>query len=144
MKRFSTVSLLILLGGFTGAWAQAKKAPAVAKSSAKPSVAKGKIIYTTYCLSCHQADGGGVPNMNPPLVKTSYVLGDKKKLVTILLKGFNEEVEINGATYSNPMPAFDFLKDEDIANVLSFVRSSFGNKAAPVTPAEVKKQRDSK
>lgn len=141
MKRLFAVSILVF--GLTGARAQAKKAPpAAAKPSAKPSVAKGKTVYTTYCLSCHQVDGGGVPNMNPPLVKTAYVLGDKKKLVNILLKGLNEEVEINGATYSNPMPAFDFLKDEDIANVLSFVRNSFGNKASPVTPAEVKKQRE--
>lgn len=146
MKRLSAISLLLLCG-LAGARAQTRKAPAkgsaaAAGTSAKPSAAKGKVVYTTYCLSCHQADGGGVPNMNPPLIKTSFVLGDKKRLVNILLKGLNEEVEINGSTYSNPMPSFDFLKDEDIANVLSFVRTSFGNKASPVMPAEVKKQRE--
>ncbi|MBE7170676.1 MAG: cytochrome c [Williamsia sp.] len=150
MKKVFAINLFILLLAAGGAVAQTKKAPvkkastgaAGGASAAKPSVAKGKVVYTTYCLSCHQADGGGVPNMNPPLIKTSYVLGDKTRLINILLKGLNDEIEINGATYSNPMPAHDFLKDDDIANVLSFVRSSFGNKASPVTAAEVKKLRD--
>lgn len=144
MKQISTVCLFVFL--VTGVLAQTKKAPAAAtgaKASAKPSLAKGKVVYTTYCLTCHQADGGGVPNMNPPLIKTQYVLGDKGRLINILLNGLNEEVEINGDTYSNPMPAHDFLKDEDIANVLSFVRNSFGNKASAVTAGEVKKLRAS-
>ena len=142
MKRIFAINLLLLFW-FAGAFAQAKKAPpaGTAGSSAKPSVAKGKLVYTTYCLSCHQADGGGVPNLNPPLIKTQYVLGDKTRLINVLLQGLNGEVEINGSTYSNPMPAHDFLKDEDIANVLSFVRNNFGNKASAVTTAEVKKQR---
>ena len=144
MKRILAVSFFILVS-LADAGAQTKKAhPSSApagKTSAKPSVAKGKVVYTTYCLSCHQVDGGGVPNMNPPLIKTQYVLGDKGRLINILLHGLNEEIEINGATYSNVMPAHDFLSDEDIANVLSFVRNSFGNKASPVTTTEVKKLR---
>lgn len=145
MKRLFALSLLSLCW-LAGARAQAKKAPVkktstASKTAANPSIAKGKVVYTTYCLSCHQVDGGGVPNMNPPLIKTSYVLGDKAKLINVLLKGLNEETEINGNTYSNPMPSHDFLSDDDIAHVLSFVRNSFGNKASLVTAAEVKKQR---
>ena len=43
----------------------------------KASVERGKTIYTTYCLACHQADGSGVPGLNPPLIKTKWVLGEK-------------------------------------------------------------------
>lgn len=139
MKRMAVVACLLFF--FVGLMAQGKKAP-LAKSTANPSIAKGKVVYTTYCLTCHQADGGGVPNMNPPLIKTSYVLGDKTKLIKVLLNGLNEEVEINGSYYTNPMPAHNFLKDEDIANVLSFVRNNFTNKAPVITAAEVKKIRD--
>jgi len=57
------------------------------------------------------------------------------------LNGFNERVEIEGNTYSNVMPSHDFLKDQDIANVLTYVRNSFGNKASTVTATEVKKVR---
>jgi len=83
-------------------------------------------------------DGGGVPNMNPPLVKTSYVLGDKKRIIKVVLNGFTQNVDIDGESYSNNMPPQNFLKDQEIADVLTYVRNSFGNKAAAVKVAEVK------
>jgi len=105
---------------------------------------RGKIGYETYCLACHQADGAGVPRMNPPLIKTTFVLGDKKKLIGIVLNGLSAGVEIDGETYSNPMPAQDFLKDQDIADLLTYVRNSFGNKASLVSVNEVKTVRAAK
>lgn len=107
----------------------------------KASVDRGKIVYDTYCLPCHQANAKGVPGMNPPLIKTKWVLGDKKKLITILLKGMDQEIEVNGDVYNNIMPAQPTLTDQEMADVLTFVRNSFGNKASAVTVAEVKKQR---
>jgi mono/diheme cytochrome c family protein len=107
----------------------------------KKTMDDGKKVYDLYCLACHQEDGNGVPRMNPPLVKTSYVLGDKKKLVTIVLKGMDEQVDINGQTYTNVMASHNFLTDQEIADVLTYVRNSFGNKASIVTAAEVKKIR---
>ncbi|ULQ57218.1 cytochrome c [Flavihumibacter rivuli] len=105
--------------------------------SLKASITRGKEVYTTYCLACHQADGTGVPNLNPPLAKTSWVNGDKKRLINVLLKGLDEEIEINGEVYSNPMPSHAHLKDQEVADVLTYVRNSFGNKASLITPAEV-------
>ena len=103
----------------------------------KTSIAAGRKVFAQYCVSCHQVDGLGVPHMNPPLAKTTYVLGDKTKLIKIVLNGFNEDVEINGETYSNSMASHDFLKDQEIADVLTYVRNSFGNKASAITPAQV-------
>jgi mono/diheme cytochrome c family protein len=114
------------------------------KTKAKPrhvaglALVNGKDIYEKYCLTCHQADGGGVPNMNPPLIKTSYVLGDKTRLIKVVLNGFSESVDIDGESYSNVMPSHDFLKDQEIAAVLTYVRKSFTNKAGPITTAQVK------
>ncbi len=105
--------------------------------SPSASVARGKKVYETYCLACHQADGTGVPRLNPPLVKTSFVLGDKKMLIGIVLNGLDEEIEIDGEVYNNVMASHDFLKDQEIADVLTFVRNSFGNKASAISPAEV-------
>src|SRR5215210_1849271 len=65
----------------------------------KVSVERGTKIFATYCLACHQADGSGVPGLNPPLIKTKWVLGDKKQMITILLKGMEEEIEVNGESY---------------------------------------------
>lgn len=104
----------------------------------KASVQRGKKVYETYCISCHQSDGKGMPGMNPPLIKTKQVLGNKTQLINIILIGLDEEMVINGETYFNPMPSQPHLKDQEIADVLTYVRNSFGNKASLVTTAEVK------
>jgi mono/diheme cytochrome c family protein len=75
------------------------------------------------------------------LIKTPFTLGDKKKLIQIIIKGKSDPVEIDGEIYTNPMPAQVLLKDQEIADVLSYVRNSFGNKASMVTLAEVKAMR---
>ena len=101
----------------------------------------GKVVYEKNCLSCHQADGSGVPGMNPPLSGVSWVTGNKEKLITIVLKGVNTPLEIDGELYHNPMPSQQHLTDKEIAYVLSYIRSSFGNKATAVSEEEVKKVR---
>lgn len=144
------IFILTLLMGISAAHllAQAKKAVkkpvAAAAGGLTASVAAGKKVYTLYCLSCHQLDGSGVQNMNPPLIKTTYVLGDKNKIIKIVLNGFSDNVEIDGNTYSNTMPSLAVLKDQEIADVLTYVRNSFGNKASAVKAADVKKARAAK
>ena len=78
--------------------------------------------------------------MNPPLSRTKWVLGDKAKLAQIVLKGLpGGQIEIDGDTFHNPMPAQEsVLSDQQIADVLTFIRNNFGNKASAVTAAEVK------
>lgn len=107
----------------------------------KTTMARGKLVYDRYCLTCHQADGGGVPRMNPPITNTEYVLGNKQRLIGIVLNGLNVPLEINGEEYENPMASHAFLKDQQIADVLTYIRNSFGNKASAVTVAEVKSAR---
>ncbi len=111
------------------------------KDDKQESIARGEKLYQLYCLTCHQKSGNGVPHMNPPLVKTSYVEGDKKKLITWVLKGSTENIPIDGKAYSNNMPAQNYLKDQQIADVLTYVRSSFGNSGDVVTPGDVKEIR---
>ncbi len=89
-------------------------------------------------MACHQKDGGGVQNLNPPLIKTTWVLGDKTRLTRIILKGMNQPIEIDGEEYTNAMSPFAHLNDQQIADVLTYIRNSFGNKASAITSAEVK------
>lgn len=102
------------------------------------SVERGKKVYAERCLTCHQIDGGGVMNMNPPLTKTKWVLGDKPQLIQIVLKGLNTGVEVDGIEYHNVMASHADLSDLQVADVLTYVRNSFGNKAKAVTEADVK------
>ena len=108
------------------------------KSGLESSMVRGKKVYAEQCLVCHQAGGTGVQNMHPPLIKTKWVLGDKTALVQIVLKGLTGEIEVNENTYHNVMAPHSELSDQQIADVLTYVRNSFGNKAKAITPAEVK------
>ncbi len=136
MKKITITGVLCLLVAVF-LFAQAKKQPAAAAS-----IKRGQQVFSTTCIVCHQKNGGGVPGLNPPLIKTSYVLGEKSQLIQIVLKGLNQPIEVQGQTYNNVMPSFAQLTDEQIADVLTYVRNSFGNKASAVSPALVKAERE--
>ena len=113
-----------------------KAKPAVSGASAAV-LAEGKAVYAKNCLTCHMADGYGVQGMNPPLIKTEYVLGEKPRLIKVILNGM-QGVDIDDEPYHGAMPSHDFLTDQQIAAVLTYVRNSFGNKASAVQADEVK------
>ncbi len=99
----------------------------------------GKKIYETRCLVCHQSDGGGVPNMNPPLDGASNVNGkDIARLVKIIRNGYDERIALDGMYYNNAMTANPDLKEDAIADVLTYIRTSWSNKASAVTISQVK------
>lgn len=98
---------------------------------------EGKSIYIKYCLTCHQSEGNGVPQMYPPIQKSNWVNGDKNKLIKILLNGSSGEIEVNDEFYDQTMPKFDYLTNEQLSKVLTYIRENFGNKASPVTIKEV-------
>jgi mono/diheme cytochrome c family protein len=83
-------------------------------------------------------DALGVSGMTPPLVKTKWILGDKTVLVQIVMKGLTGEIEIDGDTFHNVMAPHSELTNQQIADVLTYVRKSFGNKATAITAVEVR------
>ncbi len=107
----------------------------------KGSLERGKKVYENNCLSCHMADGSGVPALYPPLKKNQYTAGDPAQLVRIVLNGLEDEIKVNGEEFSNPMPSQAHLGDQEIADVLTYVRNSFGNKGSAVSTAMVAAER---
>lgn len=101
------------------------------------SVQRGAVLYKTHCLSCHQADGGGVGTLNPPFVQ-QWAGGEKSRIIRMLLKGSSGKVEIDGDTFSNTMPPQPAFTDQQIADVLTYIRNNFGVKASAVAASEVK------
>ena len=101
----------------------------------------GKQVYQTYCASCHMMSGKGAPGMNPPLIDTDWVVGDKERLIKVILNGLNDPIEIKGEIYQNIMASHAFLTDQQIADVLSYIRNSWGNSASYVTVEEVAETR---
>lgn len=105
------------------------------------NVIGGELVYQEYCAACHQTNGKGASGRFPPLVKNDRVRGDKVRLIKILLNGMEGGLTIDGITYNGLMPQHSFLKDKEIADVLSYVRASFGNHKSAITPKEVEEIR---
>jgi nitrite reductase (NO-forming) len=104
------------------------------------SMARGKDIYSAYCASCHMENGEGMPGFYPPVAKSDYMMADKNRSIREILYGVSGEMIVNGKKYNLEMSGFD-LTDTEVADVLNYMRNSFGNRGAVVTPAEVRAQR---
>lgn len=103
------------------------------------SMQRGKTIYVQRCIACHQPDGGGVPRMNPPLDGATTVNSKNKvRLIEIILKGLDDKLEIDGEFYSNNMAAHADLNDEQIADLLTYIRNNWNNRAGVISSREVK------
>ena len=105
------------------------------------NVSGGEKTYYTYCSACHQKDGRGAIGRFPPIKNTDWVSGDKERLIKILLEGMEGSIEVGGETYNGVMPQHSFLSDKEIAEVLTYIRSNFGNKASAITDKEVEEIR---
>ena len=102
---------------------------------------KGKKTYDRVCSPCHSADAKGIPTFSPALSGSKIVLGPSNKLIRVLLKGSAELKNYPGRNNKNEMPAQADLKDRRIANLLTYIRNNFGNKAPAITADEVKAER---
>lgn len=103
-------------------------------------VNKGKGVYTKTCITCHQATGAGIPGAFPPLAKSDYLNADVNRAIKQVIKGSNAPITVNGKKYTTAMPP-QALSDQQIADVLTYVYSSWGNNKKVVTLAMVKAQR---
>jgi glucose/arabinose dehydrogenase/mono/diheme cytochrome c family protein len=113
----------------------------VADNLQKNVVPGGEQIYRTYCVTCHLYNGKGDGSRFPPLDSSEYVLGDKKNLISILLHGMQKQITVKGKSFNGLMPSHSFLSDNDLALVLTYIRTNFNNKAKPVSKEEVATQR---
>ncbi len=112
--------------------------PAASASANGAAASDGAAIYETNCSSCHQASGQGMPGTFPPLAGNPVVTGDPAKVIHIVKDGLTAPISVKGANYSGSMPAWgQTLSSADIAAVITYTRSSWGNAASAVTPAQV-------
>jgi nitrite reductase (NO-forming) len=77
--------------------------------------------------------GEGIEGLYPPLAKSDYMMADKKRSIEQVLYGVTGEMKVNGVTYDGVMTGVD-LSDEEVSDVLNYVRNSFGNKGAALNP----------
>ncbi len=94
----------------------------------------GAVLYQTHCVACHQVTGQGVPTVFPPLDGSAYVTGENvERLASIMLYGLVGPIKVKGTVYNNAMAPFGpTLKDDELAAIATYIRSSWSNKAGPV------------
>ena len=100
---------------------------------------RGKVVYESVCGLCHNPDGAGKPNQAPPFAGSEWALGSPNRMIRIPLSGLNGAVKVKDVEWNLSMPAMGAaLSDDDLSAVLTYIRSSWGNKATPITSAQVK------
>jgi mono/diheme cytochrome c family protein len=98
---------------------------------------RGAQVYNSTCVACHGIDGKGVPDVFPPLAGSEWITGPADVPVRIMLNGLVGPITVDGAKYNSVMPPLPQLSPAEMADVLTYVRQSFGNDASPVTNDEV-------
>ncbi len=121
---------------------------AVAAAPPDPKVV-GKRLYSQNCIVCHQATGLGVAGQFPPLAGSEWVLSDEKHgenhLVMLMLHGHQGPMQVKGGSYNNAMPQWKQMSDDQIAAILTYIRSDWGNNAPAVSTdyvAKIRKESD--
>nr|WP_315597072.1 cytochrome c [uncultured Cupriavidus sp.] len=108
------------------------------KAAGGGAAVDGAAIFQGRCVACHQANGQGLPGVFPPLAQSEWVNGKDAKAAQIVLRGVTGKLTVKGTAYNGAMPAFaDQLNDAEVAAVLTYVRSQWGNAAPPVTAETV-------
>ena len=115
--------------------------PEIKALSKEIQIARGKQTYMQTCFVCHQPEGIGIAGQIPPLAKSDYLMADKERAIRYVLHGASGEIEVNGKKYHGVMAPMNYLSDEDVANVLTFVRNTWGNEGDAVTINEVQRIR---
>jgi nitrite reductase (NO-forming) len=115
--------------------------PKIANLTKEIQIERGKGVFMQTCFVCHQMEGQGIPGQIPPLAKSDYLMSDKERSIRIVLQGMTGEVVVNGRKYNGVMTPLNNLSDHEIANVLTYVRNSFGNSGEAVSADEVRRIR---
>lgn len=104
-----------------------------ATAAADAGPVDGASVFEATCIACHQAEGEGKPGEFPPLAGNSDLFLSPVFPAVVALNGIEGPIEVNGETIDNAMPPFDFLSDEEIAAIVNYVRSQWGNDALQPT-----------
>jgi len=119
--------------------AEIRANPTIAGLTKEMQIEKGKQVYMGLCFACHQPDGKGLPGAFPPLAGSDFLAADHERAIRIVLKGLTGPVTVNGTTINSAMPPQEaVLTDAQIADVLTYVLNSWGNKGEAYTAAQVK------
>lgn len=142
---FSAIYLGRYSGGFDPLVYDERILPGMLEGGAAPVAQDPKVLgkrVFANCVACHQPTGQGLAGAYPPLAGSEWATGPDERIIRIVLDGLSGPITVKNTQFNNSMPAFGTqLRDEQIANVLTYVRSEWGNNAPAVSPERVKEIR---
>jgi mono/diheme cytochrome c family protein len=143
---FSAIYLGRYSGGFDPLVYDERILPGMLEGGAAPVAqdpkVMGKRIFLINCVACHQATGLGLPGAYPPLAGSEWVAGPDERIIRIVLSGLSGPITVKGTLFNFSMPSLGpSLRDEQLAAVLTYIRSEWGNNAPAVSPDKVKEIR---
>ena len=116
---------------------EARAAAASGTLTKEQQIKAGESRFTGTCSVCHQNNGEGLPNVFPPLARSDFLMADKQRAIGIVLNGLSGPVTVNGNKFNSVMPPMSQLNDDELANILTYVRNSWGNSGEAVSADEV-------
>ncbi|MDE2136191.1 MAG: nitrite reductase, copper-containing [Gammaproteobacteria bacterium] len=120
---------------------EARAAEASGTLTKEQQIKAGQSRFTGTCSVCHQGNGAGLAGVFPPLAGSDFLMADKQRAIGIVLNGLTGKVTVNGSEFNSVMPPMSQLNDDELANILTFVRNSWGNSGDAVSADEVRKTR---
>ena len=130
MVKKALIVVILMMGSY---WLVVAQSGALAQS-----IKRGQEVFNATCKNCHQENGLGTPGVYPPLAQSDFLAKDAKRAIGIVMNGLNGEITVNGKVYNLDMPAQTQLTDQQVTDVLNFVRNSWGNRGKGITIAQVK------
>jgi mono/diheme cytochrome c family protein len=97
----------------------------------------GKQLYLEHCGNCHQDDGSGLSRLYPPLKNSDFMNEDPKRALCIIKFGQSGKITVNGVEFNTEMPSNSSLSGLELAEIATYVFSTFGNKPALITPGQI-------
>lgn len=99
------------------------------------SMERGQLVYRDMCITCHMANGEGVPKAFPPLADSDYLRNNQNESIKGIKKGMSGEIVVNGITYNSAMAPLG-LSNEEVADVMNYINNAWGNKIDNYVTAE--------
>jgi nitrite reductase (NO-forming) len=115
--------------------------PKISGLTKEIQLAKGQQVFMQTCFVCHQPNGLGIPGQIPPLAKSDFLMADKERAIRAVLQGLSGEITVNGKKFNGQMVPLNTLTDEEIANVVTYARNSWGNSGDAASVTEVRRIR---
>lgn len=140
MRAYHTIFFIVCIGSLMISCSSKEEASTDTTSKVDKQIYfEGKQLYAGTCAQCHQVDGKGLNKLYPPLANSDYLMNDILGASKIIKHGLSGAIKVNDIEFNRPMKGFEYLTDQEVASILTYISNSWGNQYKTVAPQDVSK-----